>query len=260
MAASLLGKVIVVTGATQGLGKEIVRQAAERGAAGIVLSGRSLERGAAVAAAYRSKSCHTEFVQADLRDPEACLKIVAAADKTFGRLDGLVNAAACTDRGTLEDTSIELMDTIMAVNVRAPFLLMQSGVRIMQREGRGGSIVNIVSMSAYGGASKLTYYSASKAALAALTKNAANSQCSHRIRVNGLNIGWTATEGEHRVQLLEGQPANWLEIADARMPFGRILRPHDIAGMTSYLLSDEACMMTGSLIDLDQYVMGIYDL
>lgn len=237
-----------------------MRQAAERGAAGIVLSGRSLERGAAVAEAYRSKSCHTVFVQADLRDPEACLNIVAAADKTFGRLDGLVNAAACTDRGTLEDTSIELMDTIMAVNMRAPFLLMQSGVKIMQREGRGGSIVNIVSMSAYGGASKLTYYSASKAALAALTKNAAHSQRSHRIRVNGLNIGWTATEGEHRVQLLEGQPANWLEIADARMPFGRILRPHDIAGMTSYLLSDEARMMTGSLIDLDQYVMGIYDL
>ena len=259
MAASLEGKVIVVTGSTQGLGKEIVRQAAERGAEGVVVSGRAPERGASVAAAYRSNSCHTVFVQADLRDPEACLEIVSAADKTFGRLDGLVNAAAFTDRGTLEDTSVEFWDHIMAVNVRAPFLLMQASVKIMQREGRGGSIVNILSVSAHGGASKLTPYSVSKGALSVLTKNAAHSQRRHRIRVNGLNIGWTATEGEHRVQLLEGQPDNWLEKADASMPFGRILRPHDVAGMTSYLLSDEACMMTGSLIDFDQHVMGIYD-
>ncbi len=259
MAASLQGKVIVVTGSTQGLGKEIVRQAAEGGAEGIIVSGRSRERGAAVAAAFRSRSCRTLFVQADLRDPEACLQIVSAADKTFGRLDGLVNAAGCTERGALEDTSVELWERMMAVNVRAPFLLMQASVKIMQREGRGGSIVNILSMSAHGGASKLTPYSVSKGALGVLTKNAAHSQSRHRIRVNALNIGWMATEGEHQIQLLEGEPTNWLETADASMPFGRILRPHDIAGMTSYLLSDEACMMTGSLIDIDQHVMGIYD-
>ncbi len=259
MAAQLQGKIIAVTGSTQGLGEETVRLAADRGAAGIVVTGRSHERGEAVAASLRSAACSAVFVEAQLEDPQACCNIVAAADRTFGRLDGLVNAAACTDRGTLENTSVEHWDRMMAVNLRAPFLLMQAAVRIMQREGRGGSIVNILSMSAHGGASKLTPYSVSKGGLGVLTKNAAHSQRAHRIRVNALNIGWMASSGEHQVQLREGQPEDWVTRADAAMPFGRILRPKDVAAMTAYLLSDEACMMTGALIDFDQHVMGIYD-
>ncbi len=259
MAPSLQGKVIAVTGSTQGLGEEIVRLAVERGAAGIVVSGRSRKRGAAVAAAHTSKDCRAVFVQAELQDPTACREIVASADKAFGRLDGLVNAAACTERGTLEDTTVEHWDKLMAINLRGPFLLMQDAVKVMQREGRGGSIVNILSMSAHGGTPNLTPYSVSKGALATLTRNAAHSQRKHRIRVNALNIGWMATPAEHAVQLKEGQPEDWLEAADKSTPFGRILRPSDVASMTIYLLSDLAAMMTGALIDFDQHVMGIYD-
>ena len=198
-------------------------------------------------------------MQAELQDPDACRLIVDAADRTFGRLDGLVNAAACTERGTLEDTSVQHWDKFMAINLRAPFVLMQGAARIMQREGRGGSIVNILSMSAHGGTPNLTPYSVSKGALGTLTRNAAHSQRTHRIRVNALNIGWMSTPAEHDVQMREGRPANWLETADAMAPFGRILRPKDVASMTVYLLSDQAEMMTGALIDLDQHVMGIYD-
>lgn len=259
MTGSLQGKVIAVTGSTQGLGEEVARFAVRRGARGVVVTGRSQARGEAVATALRSAACEAVFVRGELEDPTTCREIVRRADQAFGRLDGLVNAAACTERGTLEGTSVEHWDRIMAVNLRAPFLLMQEAVRVMQREGRGGSIVNILSMSAHGGTPNLTPYSVSKGALATLTKNAANSQREHRIRVNALNIGWMATPAEHAVQRREGQPENWLETADAAAAFGRILRPRDVAGMTAYLLSDEARMMTGALIDFDQNVLGIYN-
>ncbi len=259
MRGSLQGKVIAVTGSTQGLGEEMVRLAAERGAKGVVITGRSRERGEYVAAAYRTPACRTLFVQGELEEPSTCREIVSRADSVFGRLDGLVNCAACTERGTLEGTSVEHWDKIMAVNLRAPFILMQESVKLMQRDSRGGSIVNILSMSAHGGTPNLTPYSVSKGALAILTKNAAHSQRQYRIRVNALNIGWMATPAEHAVQMREGQPEGWLEAADAGAAFGRILRPRDVAGMAAYLLSDEACMMTGALIDLDQNVLGIYD-
>lgn len=259
MRTDFAGKVIVSTGSTQGLGEAVLRLAAERGASGAVVSGRSRERGERVAASLAGNGCRAVFVPVELADPASCRALIAAADREFGRIDGLVNAAANTERGTLEGTSAEHWDKIMAVNLRAPFLLMQETVKIMQREGRGGSIVNIQSMSAHGGAPNLSPYSVSKAGLAGLTKNAAHSQREHRIRVNALNIGWTATPAEHAVQLKEGAAENWLEPADARMPFGRILRPRDVAGMTAYLLSDESEMMTGALIDFDQHVMGIYN-
>ena len=136
---------------------------------------------------------------------------------------------------------------------------MQESVRLMKRAGKGGSIVNILSVSAHGGQAKLTPYSVSKGALATLTKNAGHSLMPDRIRVNGINVGWMATPNEHVVQKSEGQPDNWLEIAEANMPYGRILRPNDIAGLVTYLLSDAAEMMNGALIDYDQHVMGIFD-
>lgn len=259
MRDALQGKVILVTGSTQGLGEEIARLSVERGAAGIVLTGRSAERGEALAASLGSAQCRVIFVQAELASAAACQEIIQRADAAFGRLDGLVNAAACTERGTLEDTSAEHWDKIMAINLRAPFLLIQGAVRIMQREGTGGSIVNIQSMSAHGGTPNLTAYSVSKGGLGTLTRNAAHSQRARQIRVNALNIGWMATPAEHAVQRLEGQPEDWLQAADKGAPFGRILRPRDVAGMAAYLLSDEACMMTGALVDFDQHVMGIYN-
>lgn len=259
MPDSLQGKVILITGSTQGLGEEIARLSVERGAAGIVLTGRSAVRGEALAAALGSAQCQVIFVQAELASTAACQEIIKRTDHEFGRVDGLVNAAACTERGTLEDTSAEHWDKIMAINLRAPFLLIQGAVRIMQREGKGGSIVNIQSMSAHGGTPNLTPYSVSKGGLGVLTRNAAHSQRAHKIRVNALNIGWMATPAEHAVQRLEGRPEDWLQAADKGAPFGRILRPRDVAGMAAYLLSDEACMMTGALVDFDQHVMGIYN-
>ena len=248
-------KVVVVTGSTQGLGAAIARRAADLGAAGIVVTGRDAARGQGVCDELGTEAV---FVAADLADPEAGATIVGACDERFGRLDGLVNAAGLSLRGTLDDTSVELWDRLFAINARAPFLLMQHAARVMRREGRGGSVVNIITMASHGGEPLLMGYSASKGALAILTKNAGYQLQPERIRVNGLNIGWTATEGEHGVQTQTGQRGNWLAQADASRPFGRLLRPSDIAPMATYLLSDAAAMVTGSVIDFDQTVHGPY--
>jgi NAD(P)-dependent dehydrogenase (short-subunit alcohol dehydrogenase family) len=254
-AQRLDGKVVVVTGSTQGLGAAIARRAAALGAAGLVICGRDAARGQAVRAELETEAI---FVAADLADPASARAIVGACDERFGRVDGLVNAAGLSTRGTLDDTSAELWDRLFAVNARAPFLLMQRAARVMRREGRGGSVVNIITMASHGGEPELTGYAASKAALAVLTKSAGHQLQPDRIRVNGLNIGWTATEGEHGVQTGTGQPDDWLAAADASRPFGRLLRPDDIAPMVTYLLSDAAAMVTGSVADFDQTVHGAY--
>jgi NAD(P)-dependent dehydrogenase (short-subunit alcohol dehydrogenase family) len=253
------GKVVVVTGGTQGLGAAIARRAARLGAAGILTCGRDATRGEAVRAELAGLGAEAVFVPADLAEPSACRAVVAACDERFGRLDGLVNAAGLSTRGTLDDTSVELWDRLFAVNARAPFVLMQEAARIMRRERRGGSVVNIITMASHGGEPVLTGYSASKAALATLTRNAGYQLQPDRIRVNGLNIGWTATEGEHAVQTGVGRPEDWRAAADAGRPLGRLLRPdEDIAPMVTYLLSDAAQMITGSVMDFDQTVHGPY--
>jgi NAD(P)-dependent dehydrogenase (short-subunit alcohol dehydrogenase family) len=253
----LSGKYAIVTGSTQGLGEAIARLFAERGAAGLIICGRNAERGAAVAADLRSEQCKVHFVQADLANVEDCRRIVAAAVESFGTLHILVNTAGLSDRGTIWDTSPELWDRLMAVNARAPFLLIQEAIKIMRREGVAGSIVNIGSLAAYGSVPFLTPYAVSKGALMTLTKNVAYAVMRHRIRVNTLNIGWMDTPGENIIQRKypsDGQARQ--PEAEANQPFGRLLKPEEVARAVAFLASDESGMMTGSIVDFDQSVIG----
>jgi NAD(P)-dependent dehydrogenase (short-subunit alcohol dehydrogenase family) len=254
------GKVAVVTGGTQGLGEAVARLFAARGVRGLVICGRNTERGRAVAADLARQGCRAEFVRADLAVMDDTRAVMAAADRAFGRVDVLVNAAGITDRGTLFDTSPELFDRMFAVNTRAPFFLMQDAAKIMRRERIEGAIVNILSMSAHGGQPFITAYSGSKGALATLTKNAAFSLMPWRIRVNALNIGWMNTPGEDRIMRLNhGAEDGWLEKAAAAQPFGRLLEPVEVARACAFLASAESGLMTGSVIDFDQSVLGCYE-
>ncbi|MHB1109353.1 MAG: SDR family oxidoreductase [Devosia sp.] len=253
----LTNKIAVITGAAQGIGEATARLFAERGIAGLVLTDRNAGKGEAVARSLEAQGVRTVFVAADLADPEQVAGIVPAADTAFGRVDILVNVAGLTDRGGIWDTSLELWDRMFAVNVRAPFLLMQAALKLMDREKIEGAIVNIISVNAHGGTSFLTAYSASKGALVTLTKNVAHSVANRRIKVNGLNIGWVDTPGEHEtLRRFHGAAGNWLEEAERGRPFGRLMKPDEVARAVAYLASAESGLMTGSIVDFDQVVIG----
>ena len=254
------GKVAIVTGSTQGLGEAVARRLiAERMIGGLVICGRNVANGGRLAAEFTEAGCRTEFVPADLAVVEDCRSIVAAAHSSFGRVDYLVNSAALTDRGTILDTSPELFDRIVAVNVRAPFLLMQGALRLMVEKQIQGAVVNVISMSSHGGQPFLCPYSMSKGALVTLTKNVANSVLKNRIRVNGLNLGWMDSPGEDAIQKrFHNASADWLDKAEKGQPFGRLIKPEEAAEAIIFLLSDRSGLMTGSIVDFDQNVVGTY--
>ncbi|WP_127904383.1 SDR family oxidoreductase [Solirhodobacter olei] len=254
------GKIAVVTGGTQGLGAAIARLFAEAGAAGIAIVGRGREKGAAVAKGITGKTgVPVEMIVADLRDIDDVRGIIPAADARFGRVDILVNAAGLTDRGNLLNTTPELFDRMFAVNTRAPFFLMQDAVKLMERDGVEGSIVNIGSTSERAGQPFIAPYCASKAALATLTRNSGYALMRNRIRVNQLDIGWMNSDHERALQAEESGDASFIDRAAASMPFGRLLEPAEVARAVLWMASDDSGMMTGSVVHFDQSVWGGYD-
>ena len=188
---------------------------------------------------------------------ESARASVAAVVERHGRIDGLVNAAGLTNRGTLLDTTPELFEAHIAINLRAPFFLMQAVVAHLVARRAPGAIVNIISISERGGQPYLTPYVAAKAGLAGLTRNVAHAHRHDRIRINGLDIGWTDTEGEDEIQRrFHDADEGWRERAGQRLPMGRLSQVDEIADFVVFLLSDRSGVVTGSVIDWDQNVFG----
>lgn len=248
------GRVIVITGGTQGLGLAIARYLAGQNAAGLVLVSRSQAKGDAVIEEFKKEypNCKVSFVCADLSKAEEAMSVAekaAEAMSDVAPITGLVNAAATTQRGNLLDTTVESFDWQMTLNVRAPFLVTQGIAKHMIANKVRGSIVNIASNCADGGAPFIMAYSATKAAVVNMSKNNATELAPKGIRVNVINMGWCATENEDKLQRsVNGD--NWLEEADKKVSLGRILRPEDTAASVCFLLSDASSMMTGTVIRL----------
>src|SRR6185437_12479062 len=241
----------------QGVGLAIAHAVARAGAEGLVVTGRDAEKGVAAAAEVERSGAPALLVAADLEQPNAPDLIFDAALKRFGHVDGLVNSAALTDRGSLAEADVRLWDRLFAVNARAPFFLMQRLVNHLRVRGAAGSIVNILSVHARGGAPELAVYAASKSALAGLTKNTAHAHRFDRIRVNGVILGWVDTPAERHMQAVTlGKGEGWLAETAATMPFKRMLTPDDVARLALFLLSDASEPMTGALIDYAQFVFG----
>jgi NAD(P)-dependent dehydrogenase (short-subunit alcohol dehydrogenase family) len=248
------GKVALITGAAQGIGEATAQLLAERGAKGLLLTDRNVERGEAVAASFGGIA---RFVAAELADPDSVAQLVPAAEQAFGHLDILCNIAATCERGNILNTDQALFDRILAVNVRAPFFLIQDAAKLMRMQGRGGAIVNVSSVNAHGGGAWLAAYSASKAALVTLSKNAATALAWDRIRVNCLLPAWVDTPAEHAVMTgFHKLEPNWLEKAEAEQPFGRLVKPLDVARAIAYLASSESGVLNGAVIDFDQTAVG----
>ena len=248
-------KVSVITGSTSGIGRGIAEHFASLGSH-VVVHGLNRTDGLETVRRVNAAGRNAEYFDGDLTREEVCRALIRFAVERFGGLDILVNNAGDTGRGDLEHIPVARWDTILAVNVRAPFIILQEAIPHMRARG-GGSVVNIGSILAHGGEPKLGAYSVSKGALMTLTKNAALLLNRDRIRVNQINVGWTLTEGERRVKREEeGKGEDWIAEAIATRPFGRLLRPLDIAYAAAYFASSESECVTGSVLDLEQYPIG----
>lgn len=250
MKLGLEGKALIVTGAASGIGAAIARMLVAEGADSLVLTDRD---GPGLARIGAELSAAT--LQADLTDPTAPARIAEAARGRFGRIDGLVNAAGLTTRGSFQDGTLETWDTLFAVNARAGFFLMQAAIADMRQRGAAGAIVNILSMNAHCGIPELAIYAGTKGAMATLTKNAAHAHMADRVRVNGINLGWVATEAERAMQAARHGPG-WLEAQAAALPLDRLVTAEECARLAVFLLSDASVPMSGAVIDLEQKVAG----
>jgi NAD(P)-dependent dehydrogenase (short-subunit alcohol dehydrogenase family) len=251
--------VAIVTGGAQGLGRAIAEALIAEGCGKMAIAGRNAEAGAAAAKELSVNGADVRFVRADMGAVEDAQRLIDTAAEAFGRVTALCNAAAATDRGSILDTSPEAWERLMAVNARGPFFALQRFAERAIEAGHPAQCVNILSMVVHAGQSFLAPYSASKAALANITKNAANALARHHIRVNGINCGWMDTPGEDLTQRRWHRAGDdWLEKAEARQPFGMLVKPAHVAHLAAYLLGPRSGVMTGALIDFDQNVSGAY--
>ena len=153
------GKVIIVTGSTQGSGAETAKLFAARGAKAITICGIQENKGIQIKKEIEDLGAKCLYVKADLSEAEDCKKIVQLTDKEFGTVDSLVNVAGYTERGTVLSTTLENYDNNFNVNARAPFILTQEVVKIMIRDKNKGTIANVLSMAMYSGMQFIVAYS-----------------------------------------------------------------------------------------------------
>lgn len=248
----LKDKVVLVTGSTTGIGEGMVRLFAREGAR-VAVHGMLLEDAERVAREIKLAGGQAIGLAGLLEDSTVPARLIAETVAHYGRLDGLVNNAATLARGNLDNTDAREFDRIIAINLRAPFLLVRAALPSFRKQG-GGRVLNIGSINSYCGESNLFAYSISKGGLATLTRNLADAHGAEGLRVNQLNVGWTLTSNEYELKKKDGLPDDWpTKLPTLFAPSGRLLSPEDIAWAAVYFLSDEAALVNGAILDLEQY-------
>jgi NAD(P)-dependent dehydrogenase (short-subunit alcohol dehydrogenase family) len=246
----LTGKVVMITGATSGIGAATALAAAKAGAT-LMLTGRSVERGQAVLDAARAAGATAGFVAGDVTEPGFADRLVADTVARFGRLDVLVNNAGIVRRGPIDACSDEDWRDVLAVNATGVFYMARAAVRQMKRQG-GGVIVMVASDWGLVGGANAFAYCASKGAVVQMTRAMAVDHGPDNIRVNAVcpgdietpmlldgiaRRGWSAEEGLKRL--------------GAHFPLGRVGRPDEAAKAILFLASDASSYMTGATLSVD---------
>jgi len=244
----LTGKSAVVTGASSGIGRQTALAFAREGGA-VLGVGRDIVALEEVADEIISKGGRVRILGIDVTGADAPTKIVQAAVEGFGGLDVLVNAAGIIASGSIESTSDELWDTMLDINVRAPFRLIREAAPHLA--ARKGAVVNVSSVTGLRSFPGLVAYCASKSAVDQLTRCAALDLAPKGVRVNAVNPGVVVTNLHRRSGMKEEQYAAFLERSRETHPLGRPGRPEEIAELILFLASDRSGWITGETIAVD---------
>ena len=251
----LSGRVAIVTGSTTGIGEAIARRFAAEGAS-VMLHGHPKAK--AEAEAVRSSIAsdgrgRVDCLLVDLEDPASAELLVGSTMARFGHLQVVVNNAAVMTRSDLESTDAETFDRTVAVNLRAPLLLVRAALPAF-RSGGGGTVLNIGSVNGYCGERNQLAYAISKGGLMTMSRNLADAHARENIRVCHFNVGWVLTPGEYALKQHEGLPPDWPEAVGPDVaPSGALLRPEVIAHFALAFVDPCAGAVNGAVVDLEQY-------
>ncbi|MFI9574344.1 SDR family NAD(P)-dependent oxidoreductase [Microbispora rosea] len=248
MSARFAEKVILITGATSGMGRAAAELIAAEGGH-VVLAARGKNAGDALAAALRSAGGEATFVPADVTVEAEMAELVRQAVSRYGRLDGVFNnVGAATAVGPVTDVDGDAWHADLALNLSSVFFGLKHQIPALRAAG-GGAIVNNASVLGVTGQADMASYSAAKHGVLGLTRSAALDVAGSGIRINALVTGGVDTP------LLRGNlgpsPEESLRAAGAMHPIGRIAQPEEIAAFVAFLLSDEARFITGAALAID---------
>ncbi len=245
----LQGKVSLITGAASGIGRAIAALFAHEGATVVVVD-IDQDKGPAVAQEIVERDGQAIFLYADVTRDDHCRRVVRRTITELGRLDVLVNNAGIIRRGSVLETSVEEWDRVMAINVRAVFLLCRHAIPRMVASG-GGVVVNVASGWGLKGGAKAAAYCASKGAVVNLTRALAIDHGPQGIRVNCICPGDTDTPMLREEAGQMGEPEAHFLAAAADRPLRRIGRPEEIAQAALYLAGETSSFVTGAALVVD---------
>ena len=241
----LEGKIALVTGAQQGIGKAVVLRLAAEGA-DVALNYLDDAAAESIAAEIRAGGRRCVLVQADVASAKDVQRLVETAERELGPVEVLVNNAGIFPRVPFLEITEDVWDRVQGVNLRGAFLCGQAVARRLVALGRPGAIINLASSAAFRGSDRGTHYVASKAGVLGLTRGMALELAQHRIRVNAIAPGLTDT-----AQPRYGMTEDELQEASRRVPLGRMATPEDIAATAAFLASDDASQITGQVIHVN---------